>query len=568
MGDCALAGRADGAPPPGVPGASPPGAAGDSTSAAGDGQLAYVRFIPPVRSESLAPRMKSPVARTKNPQPAARREGEPSRERFEELCERFDHGIALVDSRGILRWCNSVLVDFYLQADSPAAWQGKRAQDLFRLLFQGSDGWSRIRAALRRLHHSPKGRVEIADLAVTWGGRPQTYVQLVICALKPGAGRSIGWEAWYFYDVTSHRKSELNLQALLQHSTDGIFAVDSECRLRVFNEACERLTGWRAEEVLAGQGLESPLFRCAHPACSRFSDAGESGGFFCARAQESVPRGERPLVSRTGETFWVEVTYAPMYDSQGRIALVLGIMRDVTQRHQLEEQLRVTRQLATLGELASAVAHEIKNPLGIIHSSAEILINPNRPDEQKRQAAEFIRDETRRLDDRIQAFLKFSRPKPPDMKRQSIHKVLTQTIIAYQTLAREGLTIETHYEHNLPHVHIDADQMQQVFLNLIMNADQAMDSRGVIRIRTGMHGDHQIAIEVRDHGPGIREEDAEHLFELFYSTKPRGTGLGLPIVMQIVLAHGGQIEARNCPDGGASFVVTLPAAADGDEAGA
>ena len=254
----------------------------------------------------------------------------------------------------------------------------------------------------------------------------------------------------------------------------------------------------------------------------------------------------------------------PSRDGAGWMAWYFN---DVTSRRNaeetLEEQLRLSRKLATLGELASAVAHEIKNPLGIIVSAAEIVMNPGRPEEQRRQAATFILEEAKRLDERLQSFLKFSRPKPPSFQAQNIHRVLTQTIIAYQTLAREGLKLLTRFAPSLPHVRIDADQMQQVFLNLLLNADQAMPVGGTITITTRLaplDAEAMIQIEIADEGIGLPEGPTSRLFEPFFSTKPQGTGLGLTTSMQIVTAHRGTIDARSRQGGGASLVVMLPAA--------
>jgi signal transduction histidine kinase len=252
---------------------------------------------------------------------------------------------------------------------------------------------------------------------------------------------------------------------------------------------------------------------------------------------------------------------APAAPARGWVAWYFNdVTTQVKAEEELEAQLRLSRKLATLGELASAVAHEIKNPLGIILSAAQIVMNPDRPDDQKRQAAVFIQEEAKRLDERLQSFLKFSRPKPPSFLVQNIHRVLTQTIIAYQTLAREGLALKTQFGPNLPHVRIDADQMQQVFLNLLLNADQAMPAGGSIAIATCPGPDATVQIEIADEGIGLPDGSTSRLFEPFFSTKPQGTGLGLATSMQIVVAHQGTIEARNRPGGGAAFVVTLPAA--------
>ncbi|MDD1762999.1 MAG: ATP-binding protein, partial [Methanothrix sp.] len=267
---------------------------------------------------------------------------------------------------------------------------------------------------------------------------------------------------------------------------------------------------------------------------------------------------ERSIRARDGARKWIAVSHVPIMDDSGHVVHVLGIVRDVTERRQLEDQLRLTRKLATLGELAGAMAHEIKNPLGIILSAAEIVGNPDRPEDQKTLAAGFIRQEATRLSERLQAFLSFSKPPQPSFRVQSVHRPLRQTLIAYQALARQGLTLESNLCTGLPLTRIDADQMQQVFLNLILNADQAMPDGGTIWVSTRPAPNGEIEVEVADNGPGLDEASPQSLFEPFYSTKPKGTGLGLSIVMQIVGAHHGRVEAGNRPGGGARFRVFLP----------
>jgi signal transduction histidine kinase len=475
-----------------------------------------------------------------------------------ETLDHVDHGIALTDGEGRVRWCNALLLECYLRDRSPEAWCGRPYAEIFEPLFFEPAHWRRVEAALARLPHAPKGRVEIENVGVNWGGPAPRRIDLVLCDLGASEASPLpGWVAWYFYDLTAFRKCEENLQALLRHSTDGIFMIDADCRLRVFNEACERITGWRADEVLHRDATCNLIFLCSDPACTCKQAQNPCSNDFCfVRENGGAPR-EMSIKTKQGRSVWVEVSFAPVADEAGRVAYVLGILRDVTQRRQLEDQLRLTRKLATLGELTSAVAHEIKNPLGIIMSAAEIVTNPSRPESQRRQAADFIREEVKRLDERIKVFLNFSRPRPPEFKPQSIHRVLTQTVFAYDTLARTGLRIETDFAPELPEVRIDADQMQQVFLNLLVNADQAMPAGGTITVATRRGEGERILVEVADEGVGL-PEDTSRLFEPFFSTKPQGTGLGLAIALHIVSAHGGTIEARNRNEGGAIFTVSLP----------
>lgn len=474
--------------------------------------------------------------------------------------ERIDHGVALTDAAGRLRWCNPSLAECHLDGAETGA-LGRPAAEVLRPLFRDEAQWARVEAALERLGRSPKGRVEIENLAFGRGRHAARRIDLVLCELGADDPAAAGWVAWYFHDTTAWRRADENLQALLRHSSDGIFMIDADCRLRVFNEACERITGLAAEDVLGRETTCNTIFQCGDGGCIHAAAAPLESPAEPVCFLKGGPHQTRELPIRTagGGQLWVEISYAPVLDEAGRIAYVLGILRDVTQRRALEEQLRLTRKLATLGELTSAMAHEIKNPLGIILSAAEIIMNPERVEEDRRQAAEFIRDEAKRLDERMSVFLNFSRPRPPEFSVQSIHRVLMQTIIAYETLARPGLAIWTDFGPCLPHVRIDADQMQQVFLNLLMNADQAMPAGGTITISTRPGAaEGWVAIEVADEGPGLPEAEIAKIFEPFYSTKPRGTGLGLAIVMHIVTAHGGRVEVRNREPAGAAFTVSLP----------
>ena len=496
-----------------------------------------------------------------------------------ELLARLDHGVALTDAEGRLRWCNAVMSDCYLgfpEDDAARGAAGRHISELFRPLFHEAAQWARVEAGLERLARSPKGRVEIGNLALGWAGRPMRRIDLALCELPGADPDGAPWVAWYFYDTTAWRRTEENLQALLRHSSDGIFMLDADCRLRVFNEACERITGRGAEEVLGREGACAEVFGCTGAACAGRMMEGGTGGSGKAGEDARAPGEEAPLCflqggahqtrelairTSSGGQVWAEISFAPVMDEQGRLAYVLGILRDVSQRRQLEEQLRLTRKLATLGELTSAMAHEIKNPLGIILSAAEIVMNPARLEDERAQAAEFIRDEAKRLDERMRVFLSFSRPRPPEFTVQSVHRALMQTVIAYETLARQGLAIWTDFGPCLPRVRVDADQMQQVFLNLLMNADQAMPAGGRITLTTRLNeADGWVAVEVADEGTGLAEAAQGKIFEPFYSTKPRGTGLGLAIVMHIVAAHGGRVEAKNRETCGAAFTVYLPPA--------
>ncbi len=485
---------------------------------------------------------------------------------------RMDHGFALTNNGGNVCWCNHDLGEICL-ARSSEPFEGRNYEQILGSIFLLPEEWVRVQKAYEEVSGRRTDRVRIDGLSIGRNDQPARMIDLVLDVLvNPAISPEEVWVAWHFYDVTSYRSTEENLQALLRHSSDGIYLIDTCCRLLVFNPACERITGYDAQDVMHQSGSFAAIFigediqTRAYGRVALFLREGDkvSVNVDLFKNDESGSVVQESLIrKKDGECQWVEINYGPVMDETGELIYLIGIVRDISRRRQMEEQLRIARKLATLGELTSAMAHEIKNPLGIIHSSAEIIMNPDRPEEQRREAAQFICEESRRLDQRMQVFLKFSKPKPPIFTLQSIHRVLTQTIIAYRTLARQGLEVETRQGKQLPHVLIDADQMQQVFLNLLVNADQAMPSGGLIVIATRLSKDqHHIEIEVSDQGPGLPEEDLNRVFEPFYSTKSTGTGMGLSIVLQITQAHNGEVMVTNRDEGGAAFVVSLPAAAD------
>lgn len=470
-----------------------------------------------------------------------------------ELLDDAIEGIVLTDAEGAVRWCNRTMCERFLQKDKEGDWMRRPANCVMKSLFIEPDDWARVSAAMARLPRMVERRAALENLSLGWGGAARMRVDLRL-ALVEG---QTNWTVWYFHDATALREAQDNLARLMKHSSDGIFLFDSEYRLLLFNEACERITGFKAREVLHRERACHAIFRRATGDTA--GDVNEALFPPDLWGKNDFPRPihEVEMHTKSGEVKWVEINFTPIPDaSQGR-SLMLGIVRDVTERRRLEEKLHLTRKLATLGELTSALAHEIKNPLGIIMAAAQILTKPDRGEDEKAEAAQYIVEETRRLDDRLKSFLQFSRPRQPVLNVQNIHRVIDKTLIAYQTLDREGLEFETDFAADPAKTAIDADQIQQVLLNLLLNADQAMQGQGTVTIRTSLNA-HFVRIDVIDEGPGIPGKQVQRLFEPFFSTKPQGTGLGLATAMQIVTAHGGKLEARNCPGGGAAFMIHLP----------
>ena len=230
------------------------------------------------------------------------------------------------------------------------------------------------------------------------------------------------------------------------------------------------------------------------------------------------------------------------------------------ERLRLKEELQRAAHLSTLGEMVAAVSHEIRNPLGIIRSSAELL--------KKRMAAvrpsttipDIIVEESNRLNGIITDFLNYARPREPKPVPCQIDDILDKTLT---NLAPEfdtaGCTVQRIRSDGLPAVAADADMLYQALLNLLLNAMQAMPAGGQIRVGAHLH-DGQVVVCVEDEGPGLPPQAAAKIWDPFFTTKEQGTGLGLSIVRKMVESHGGRVEMENRREGGARAVIRLPLA--------
>jgi two-component system sensor histidine kinase HydH len=253
----------------------------------------------------------------------------------------------------------------------------------------------------------------------------------------------------------------------------------------------------------------------------------------------------------------------------------------VIENSKLYQQMKERDRLAALGEMAAGLAHEIRNPLAAIQGAIQLLLpqGPPRPgDPLADGAGEFlgiIADEVKRLNGVVTQFLDYSRPVRASLAPGDVNEVVSRTTALLQADLPAAVRLAVDLAPELPRVSCDPEQLRQVFLNLALNAVQAMPHGGELHISTRLARDEValwrdtprrsdlVEIRFQDTGPGIPEEAREHIFVPFYTTKEKGTGLGLAICQRIVKTHGGTIGVRSAPGGGAEFVIALPALWEG-----
>ena len=224
---------------------------------------------------------------------------------------------------------------------------------------------------------------------------------------------------------------------------------------------------------------------------------------------------------------------------------------------EIEDQLRQADRLTALGELSAGMAHEIRNPLGSIRGTAEILRDALPDDNRYTEFSQILIKEVDRLNRVVEDFLNFARPTTDEHRDFKPNEILHEVL----QLTRQQVTkshIQIHWQEKpLPAAVGDAAQFKQVFLNLILNALQAMTDGGELWIETSLNEEQQIILIFRDSGPGIPAGDLDRIFNPFFTTKTKGTGLGLAITYRIIQNHCGKIRVRNSSTGGAEFIITL-----------
>jgi len=235
---------------------------------------------------------------------------------------------------------------------------------------------------------------------------------------------------------------------------------------------------------------------------------------------------------------------------------------------EMQAHLIQSEKLASLGKLAAGIAHEINNPLGGILIYSHLLLEETNKNSPHYENLKKIVKETSRCKDIVKGLLEFARPKEPETSQVDINDIVESSLVIMESQALfQNIKIKKSYAKDLPRIVADGAQLQQVFMNIILNAAEAMDGKGVLTLSTSLDGDRtHIEVKFSDTGHGIKEEDKGRLFEPFFTTKEvgKGTGLGLAISYSIVQKHNGTIQVESEVGKGSSFVVIIPVTREGE----
>ncbi|MSR45770.1 MAG: PAS domain S-box protein [Planctomycetes bacterium] len=345
---------------------------------------------------------------------------------------------------------------------------------------------------------------------------------------------------------------ELLVQIMQEITRDAVLTIDRDGRITSWNQGAEALLGWPAAEVLGRHFdflLPEDLKRSGE--VERLLEATESHGF--------LRDWETRRLTKDGHEIHVALTRMHQLDGDGKPLGATAILRDISPRKGLEEELLRARTLGAIGEAAARIAHEIRNPLTGIHNAITLLAAEFGPAHHRAPIFKEIQHEIKRVDVVLDDLLTFARHRPLSRQRVDLVRMLEKVVanlIAAGDL--EGVVVRRYFPDELVVV-ADPSMLEDSLYNLVQNAAHALRGHNEALITLALKpGPKGIAITVTDNGPGITADIRRKIFDPFFTTKAHGTGLGLPITKKHIEAHGGRLRVRSAPDRRTTFEILLP----------
>ncbi len=350
--------------------------------------------------------------------------------------------------------------------------------------------------------------------------------------------------------------SDLHLKNVLlagfHRSNDVMFYSDPNGVILNVNEAFTTHYGYAREEVL---GKTPALLRSRHSTDELYKRMWRS----ILDPKRGYWRGELINKAKDGREVPLILTITAVRDDKNAILGYISNGIDLTGQKALEERVAQSEALATIGEMAAVVAHEIRNPLGSIVMAAQQLADEGLSREDKETVTRVLRTESKRLNEALSNFLSYARPRPLNRGQNDLNALLKEiSELAFVNKELAGATrLSLSFDSKLDSFPFDADQIRQVVWNMLLNAIQVLGGKGTVTVRSGK-GNGVAWFKVSDTGPGIPESIRADLFKPFRTTKQQGTGLGLAIAERIIKAHGGNVSVETRLGHGTTFTVTLP----------
>lgn len=482
-----------------------------------------------------------------------------SEERFRRIVEHANDGILAIDEDKRIELANKAAVEItgyplgqLLGLDFSTLFNEENRAYLKNLFDQGDPN-----ADLRVC--------SILEILTARGEKKETEVCITTVKDRQGAIKTYA----YLRDISETKRFELELRKandflrnLIENSVDGIIAADMKGKIIIFNKSAEKLLGYSANEAIQNVHITQLYPPGGAKEVMRRLRSPYFGGI--GRLEPT----QFTLVSKTGESIPINISAAIIYEKNREIAS-FGIFTDLREKVKMERKLQETQlqllqseKLASLGKLAAGVAHEINNPLGGILIFSKMLLEDLAPDDSRREDLQRICDEASRCKEIVKGLLEFARQTSYKMEPTDLNRALIQGISLLENQALfHNIRIIKKLDPNLPSIMANASQLNQVFMNIILNAAEAMEGQGTLTVKTGVGAEkNTVFVEFIDTGCGIKEEHLTRIFDPFFTTKEvgKGTGLGLSMCYGIVEKHRGRIGVKSKEGEGSTFTIELP----------
>jgi len=483
-----------------------------------------------------------------------------SEEKLRSLFERVRHGVFISSKEGGFLDCNQALLDML----------GYLSKDEFLSIDISKDLY--VDPEDRKIFQEKIGRDgHVKDMEVEFKKKNGEHITVLLTGhpIRSEKGEIVGYEGINL-DISERKRIENELREaneffknLIESSVDGIIAADMKGNIFIFNKGAEALTGHRAEEVVGKIHITKIYPKGIAKDVMKKLQSPDYGGV------GKLAPFQLNVLDKAGREIPIQISAALIYDGAGREIASVGIFTDLRPRITIEKKLEETylqlvssEKMASLGKLAAGIAHEINNPLGGILIYASLMMEDLPEGDPKRQDLARIVQETSRCKDIVKSLLEFARQTEPKMEPTDINRAITDGLFFLENQALfHNIRIVKRLDPVLPSPHGNAGQLKQVFMNIIVNAAEAIHGGGTLTIATSVASDQKsILVEFTDTGEGIPEENLTRIFDPFFTTKDvgKGTGLGLATSYGIIEGHGGKIGVKSKVGEGSTFTIELP----------
>jgi PAS domain S-box-containing protein len=484
-----------------------------------------------------------------------------SEEKLRNLFERVRQGLFISSKEGKFLDCNQALLDMLGYSTKEEFLNTDITRDLYvdpedRKSFQ------------ERIEN--EGFVKDLEVEFKKKNGEKITVLLTGHPIKNEKGETIGYQGINL-DITERKRIENDLREaneffmnLIESSVDGIIAADMKGNIFIFNKGAEALTGYTAEEVIGKAPIVEIYPEGVAKEVMKKLRRPEYGGV------GKLTPTQFNVLNKAGEEIPIQLSATLIYDGMGKEIASVGIFTDLRPRLKMEKKLQETHvqlvsseKMASLGKLAAGIAHEINNPLGGILIYSSLMMEDLPEDDLKRGDLSRIVQEAGRCKEIVRSLLEFARQTEPKMEPTDVNRAITDGLFFLENQALfHNIQIIKKLDSGLPFVRGNAGQLKQVFMNIIVNAAEAIHGSGTLTITTS-HDARQkmVFMEFTDTGEGIAEENLTRIFDPFFTTKDvgKGTGLGLATSYGIIESHGGKISVKSEVGKGTTFTIELPA---------